>query len=242
MPQLPKISGVPVGVYIWLIVLVIFGVGLWFLFDLFPGSLSSESDMVHLVRSISILALISSGLLFKRRINFGEGFRNIAIWIGIAAILVLAYSYQDMFKSVASRIAAELLPGRPVVVSEGIVSLTRGDDGHFHVTGTANGIRLEFLIDTGATGISLSPDDAERLGVDLSTLRYTQIFQTANGMGRGAPWQLDRLAIGLIEFQNVAVSINEAEMSTSLLGMSFLNRLGSFEIKGRKLTLRQQAE
>jgi aspartyl protease family protein len=232
-------SGFPVGVLFWLLQLFAAGIGIWLLADYFPGQLSSDGDQVHLVRLLSILALVSSGLLFARRISMGDVVRNIAIWTGVAAILVLAYTYQDELGDVGARVGTELFPSEPVVSPEGVLNLTQGPNGHFYAAGRANGTRVRFMIDTGASVVVLSPLDAQRIGIDLSALQYTRLYHTANGLGRGAPYRLDTLAIGPIEFRDVVVSINEAEMNASLLGMSFFNRLSSFEIRGRRLILRR---
>jgi len=234
-----KRNGIPVGIWVFLALLLTAGISLWFLNDYFPGSLSSEGDQMSFVHGVTLLALISSGLLATRRVNFGETVRSISIWIGVAAALVLGYSFQDEIKTAGTRVLSELLPARPVVSPEGVVTLIKGNDGHFHASGLANGTPVRFLVDTGATGISLSPDDARRIGVDLETLEYTLVFETANGKGRGARWRLDSLSIGPIEFRDVAVSINKEDVNSSLLGMSFLGRLSSFEVSGREMTLRQ---
>jgi aspartyl protease family protein len=238
-PAPRKRGGFPVGVAIWLLLAIAAGASLWGLTNYFPGSLGSEDNQLSFVHGIALLALISSGLLYRRRINFSEAGRNIAIWLGVAFALVLGYSYQDEIGIGVNRVKSELLPGQPSVSGEGVITLTKGSDRHFHVTGVANGSRIDFLIDTGATGIALSPEDASRIGIDLSGLEYTRIFETANGLGRGAPWRLDTLSIGPIEFRDVAVTINQADMNGSLLGMSFLDRLGSYEVTGRKMILRQ---
>lgn len=229
----------PVGVLLWLLLLFAVGFAIWLLAGYFPGQLSSGEDQVDLIRLLTVLALISSGLLVARRIRLGEVVRNIAVWTGAAAFLVLAYTYQDDIASLGARVGAELFPSQPVTQPDGELSLTRVSDGHFYAMASVNGARVRFMIDTGASEIVLTPSDAERIGIDLSSLRYTRHYQTANGMGRGAPYVVDRLAIGPIEFRNVAVSVNETEMSASLLGMSFLNRLASFEIHGRKMILRR---
>jgi aspartyl protease family protein len=234
-----KSSGFPIGVAVWFLLAIAAGAGLWGLFSYFPGSLESEGNKISFVHGIALLALISSGLLFRRRINFREAGRHIAIWLGVAFVLVLGYSYQEQIGDAVIRVKSELLPGQPSLSGEGVITLTKGSDRHFHVTGLANGSRINFLIDTGATGIALSPEDAKRIGIDLSRLEYTHVFETANGLGRGAPWHLDTLSVGPIEFRNVAVTINQADMNGSLLGMSFLDRLGSYEVTGRKLILRQ---
>jgi aspartyl protease family protein len=234
-----KRSGFPIGVLAWLALLFAVGLAVWFLQDYFPGRLSSDEGQIKLLRLLTILALVSSALLVTRRIKLGEVVRNIAVWTGAAAVLILIYTYQDELSSIGARIGAELFPSDPMVGQDGMLSLTQGPDGHFYAMGQAHGARIRFMIDTGASDIVLTPSDAERLGIDLGALRYTKIYQTANGRGRGAPYVLDSLSIGPIQFNDVAVSVNEVEMSASLLGMSFLGRLGSFEIHGRKLILRQ---
>lgn len=238
-PAKDKQSKFPFGPFIWLALLIAVGLALWLLTAAFPGRLADVSDQVHVVQIVLILALVSSGLIFARKINTSKIVRDIALWVAIGAAVFLGYSYQDEIKGVAARLKAELVPSAPLVLTPGVVSLTREDDGHFRAAGWADNTRIRFLIDTGATSISLSPADAERIGVDLSALSYTTRFQTANGISYGAPYRLRVLSIGAIEFHDVAVSVSKVEMDESLLGMSFLNRLSNFEISGRKLILRR---
>lgn len=224
-------------VVLWLALLALAGIGLWQLAELFPGQ-ASGADRAYLIQSLGVLALVSSGILFARRINFGETVRNIAIWLAILAVLVVGFTYQDTLRDVALRVRSELIPGYAVETEPGVLKLTAGRDGHFHVIGTANGVTVNFLIDTGASDVVLSPADAARLGVDVGALNYSRLSQTANGIGRGAPFVLNVLSIGPIERRDVAVTVNGAEMSGSLLGMSFLRNLASIEIQGREMILR----
>jgi aspartyl protease family protein len=90
---------------------------------------------------------------------------------------------------------------------------------------------VRFLIDTGASGVVLTPGDARRLGFDPRRLRYTRIAETANGTVRSAPIRLDFIAVGQIRMLDFPASVNEADMTDSLLGMSFLSRLRSFEVR-----------
>jgi aspartyl protease family protein len=125
-----------------------------------------------------------------------------------------------------------------VSISGNELALSESADGHFYVMGEANGTRIRFLIDTGASDIVLSPSDAARLGIDVTALDFSRAYQTANGLGQGASYRLDNLAIGPIALMDVPVSINRSEMSSSLLGMSFLKQMASFEIRDRHLYLR----
>jgi len=234
-----RLSGLPTGLILWLVFLIAISAGIWLLNDLFPGHLSGDTSQIFVVESVGWLALLSSGLIVARRVNFGKAIRDIAIWVAIAAVILLGYSYQDAFFDAGQRLKSELLPSQPVIMGQGVVELTKGEYGHFKVAGQANGTRLLFLIDTGASDIILSSSDAERIGIDLAALNFSIPYQTANGQVLGARFYLESLSIGPIEYRDVQVSINKAEMNGSLLGMSFLNRLRSYEVSGRKLTLRQ---
>lgn len=236
----PPRSGTRGGFVVWLGAAALLGGLVWWLAGAFPGAIDSDFDRVRLIWLVAILGLCASSLIFARRFRMGEVLRNIAIWTGLAAILVLGFTYQDELRNVALRVRSEILPGSPAAVEPGVLVLIEGADGHFHVDGEANGTPVRFLIDTGASDTVLSPMDAERLGIDLSALDFSRVYATANGNGRGAPFRLMDLAIGPIALSDVAVSVNQAPMGESLLGMTFLRRLKSFEIQGRRLYLRWQ--
>ena len=136
------------------------------------------------------------------------------------------------------RLAAELLPHQGLV-SDAAISFRANAQGHFVVEADVDGTALRFLVDTGASDVSLSPADAERLGFDLAELDYTRRYRTANGMIRGAPVRLSRVAIGPIVLDDVRASVNEAPMKHSLLGMSFLERLSGYEVASETLTLKR---
>ena len=227
-----------IGFILWLALLAAVGLVVWQLASMFPGSLTSEFDQANLIQIIAVIAFVSSGLIFVRRVNVKETVRNVALWVGIAAVLILGLSYRDEIERIAMRVRSELVPGYALSTGENALTLTASADGHFYVFGQANGVQVRFLIDTGATDTVLSPSDAASLGIDVRALDFSRVYQTANGMGRGAPYTLDSLAVGPIAFQNMPVSINEAPMGSSLLGMTFLRRLSAFEIQGRQLILR----
>ena len=77
------------------------------------------------------------------------------------------------------------------------------------------------------------PADAASLGIDAGALDFSKVYSTANGLGRGASYMLDELSVGPVAISPMPVSVNEAEMGSSLLGMTFLRRFRSFEIQGR---------
>jgi len=235
-----KVPRFPVGVLLWFGIFVFVGLLIWALFVLFPDQTSSEDDFyLELVRLVGILALVASSLVYVRRVKFGEVVRNISIWTGLAAVVLLGYTYRTELSHIVYRLSGELMPGQATNSAPNELLITASMDGHFYLNGKANGKRIRFMIDTGASDITLSPQAASRIGIDLKSLKFTQRYQTANGIGFGAHHWLKSLSIGPFRFSETKVSINQSEMSDSLLGMSFLERLQSFEFRGDKLYLRK---
>jgi aspartyl protease family protein len=115
--------------------------------------------------------------------------------------------------------------------------LQAGAHGHFLVEATVNGRPIEFLIDTGASSIYLTPDDAARLGWTPQRLTYSERYSTAAGVVHAAPVTLRSLRIGQLELYDLPASVGEAPGSLSLLGISFLKRLDSYEVRGDRLIL-----
>jgi aspartyl protease family protein len=225
-------------VIVWLGLLAAVGLGVWQLSVLFPGQVTSDLDQAYVIQSIVLIALISAGVVFAPRVKMRETVRNIAIWVALAAVLIIGLSFRDEIETVALRVRSELVPGYALESGEHEMVLTESSGGNFFIFGEANGVRVRFLIDTGASDTVLSPSDAANIGIDVKELNFSRVYQTANGMGRGAPYTLESLSVGPISVSPMPVSINEAEMNSSLLGMTFLRRLRSFEIQGRRLILR----
>lgn len=115
------------------------------------------------------------------------------------------------------------------------VTLYAGAGGHFHADGAIDGHSVRFLVDTGATTIALSGDEARRLGIDYRARGRPGYATTASGMVRSWSLALDRVEIGPIVLYNVAASVIEGSYPRqALLGMSFLGRL---DMKREGLTL-----
>ena len=108
--------------------------------------------------------------------------------------------------------------------------------GHFQLTATVNGAPVRFYVDTGATAVSLSLADAAAAGIDRSSLAFTVRTSTASGQSRAAPVTLRNVSIGQISINDVSGIVAE-NLSHSLLGMSFLNRLKGFEIREGSLII-----
>jgi aspartyl protease family protein len=122
-----------------------------------------------------------------------------------------------------------------------VVEIVRGRNGDFQVAVQVNGSRTAMVLDTGASAVVLTQDAAKAAGLPLEVLAYTVNVDTANGRTRAAAVTLDRLAVGdVVERQVPALIAQPGQLRVSLLGMSFLNRLQSWEVRGDRLVLRGQ--
>jgi aspartyl protease family protein len=228
----------PYRVWIWLGIVLSIPLLCWALATRFPEIALSDWDLAWAIRLAAVLALVSASLVFSRHFRARDALRNIAIWAAVFAVLALGYTFQDAFSGIATRLKAEFVPGEPTADGARALVLTQAEDGAYYATGEVNGTRVRFAIDTGATDIVLSPQDARRIGIAVDALSFDRETGTANGIGRSARITVDSLALGALRFEHVEVAVNQAPMADSLLGMAFLRRLKAFEFSGRKLTLR----
>ena len=174
--------------------------------------------------------------LFRQR--FSRVLESALIWVILAALLTLGYTYRFELREVADRMLAELIPG--YVATKGrTVEIARGAGGGFSVGAHVNGARVAMVLDTGASAVVLTQEAAKAAGLPLEVLNYSVNVDTANGRARAAPVTLDRLSIGDLTERSVPALVAQGgQLRTSLLGMSFLNRLESWEVRGDKLMLR----
>lgn len=180
--------------------------------------------------------------------------REAVSWGVVAVIGIAAFSHFETLKTGAERILglptptdiAEVQRARspaPRAKPESIGSIVEIDaesNGHFNAEADINGRPIEVMIDTGATMVVLSYEDAERAGIYLSDNDFTRAVSTANGMARVAPVTLERVSIGDITVRNVPAAVAErGRLKTSLLGMSFLSRLSRFDMRSGRLVLQE---
>jgi aspartyl protease family protein len=201
-----------------------------------------NDDFGQLIYLVPIAGLLGAGVLAGRRGNAGQALRNLAIWLVIILAFVAAYLYRGDAGQFAGRMVAGLVPGRAVVVTsengdEVIIQKALG--GHFQADVTVDGKTIPMLVDTGASSVVLSFDDAASLGIDTGGLAYTIPVMTANGRAMAAPVRLDEITIGSISRRNVRAMVSEeGRLDESLLGMSFLSTLSSLQIQADELRLR----
>jgi aspartyl protease family protein len=117
------------------------------------------------------------------------------------------------------------------------VSLPRSGDGHFYADVSIDGVPSRMLVDTGASVIALTGEDARAMGVTWSPDQVQPIGQGASGEVKGVPVTLDRVQLGNRELQSVQAVVIPEGLSISLLGQSFLERIGKVEISGNTMVL-----
>ncbi|MFZ4605904.1 MAG: TIGR02281 family clan AA aspartic protease [Caulobacter sp.] len=117
-------------------------------------------------------------------------------------------------------------------------SIRKSADGHYWAEARVDGKAVRFLVDTGATAVSLTLEDARRLGIDTGRLDYVYDVITADGRTRAASVKLAAVSIAGARVENVDALVIEKGLNASLLGMSYLGRLRSFEATQTALILK----
>ncbi len=169
-----------------------------------------------------------------------------AIVFGIAGIVyapeikTAGYALLGVQPPVRSIASATTPERRPEPSGRNSTELNVGTNGHFFTPAEVNGRRIDVMIDTGASIVALTYDDAVAIGVGPSQSEFTHQVSTANGMARVAPVTLDRVMIGNIMVRNVqAAVIERGKLKTTLLGNSFLGRLNRYEMRNGRMLLEE---
>lgn len=214
---------------------------------------SNESGMIagvdattfgYVAVFLALLVYLLGGMMLRYGGRANSMVRDAVTWLALGLALVTLYSYKGEIAPIAARVVGELLPGSAVTVEQSAGGLTeirirKRLDGHFDANVEVNGKQIAMIVDTGASSIVLTPEDATKAGIDVTHLAYNIPVFTANGRTFAARIRLNKVAIGPLDRTNVdALVAKHGAMTQSLLGMSFLSRLRSYEFSGDFLTLR----
>jgi aspartyl protease family protein len=190
----------------------------------------------------ALLVLVTGFGYFFYYSRVGEMIRATLFWIMIVLLLALGYSYRYELETISERVLSELLISRPATTSGAtgaIVQVARARGGDFTVQVDLNGKPVSMLIDTGASSVVLTQEAARAANLPLDLLKYDVPIETASGRARAAAVVIDQVAVGgIVERRVPALVSAPGDLRTSLLGMSFLNRLRSFEVTGGRLIMR----
>src|SRR5437868_21378 len=229
------------GRLLWIVLLVL-GIGLLVVVLRHDqGTIAGfeTGDFASLVYKIALLIFIGGAVLALFRERVAEAFQAAMFWVVIGLLLALGYTYRHDLRDISERVLSELMPGRAVSRGGGTVEVTRGQRGEFQIVAEINGARISTVYDTGASAVVLTQEAAKAAGLPLDFLNYSVAVETANGRTRAAPVTLDRINVGgILELAVPALIAQPGQLRTSLLGMSFLNRLKSSEVRGDRLVLR----
>ncbi len=188
-----------------------------------------SQDLPRLIYLVLLGTAVAGWFIAENRQNLGKTARMGLAWGLIFLGVIAAYGLWGDIKS-------DVLP-RQAVSEDGRIEVPRSIDGHFHLTLRLNDEPVDFLVDTGASDIVLTLDDAKRVGLDPDNLAFLGTAQTANGTVKTAFATVDNISIGPVSFDRVRVSVNGGEMPGSLLGMSLLSRFDRLEINDNVLRL-----
>lgn len=187
----------------------------------------------------ALILLVAGWIVEEFRGHWTRGVQAVLFWLALMTGLGGLYSYRGELHEVASRMISELAPGEPTVGTGGEVIVPRRMDGSFTVTGRVNDQELRFIFDTGASAVVLSAESAQAVGLAPASLNYIVPVSTANGRTLAAPVTLNTLSIGPIMERRVrALVARPGVLRENLLGMTFLERLASYEVRGNRLILR----
>jgi len=187
-------------------------------------------DTGRLIYLVLLGSVIGGYFLVSHRDRLGQMARHAMLW-GMIFVGVIAGM------GLWSDIRRDVIPRQTVFAEDARIEVPRSGDGHYYLTLAIDGTQVRFVVDTGATDIVLSREDARRVGIDPQALTYAGVAGTANGTVRTARTVVDSLALGGIVDRNVAVWVNQGEMDTSLLGMAYLQRFSRLEISDSTLVL-----
>ena len=185
----------------------------------------------------AILLWFITRSFFSRRASHGAS-SNIFIWFIIFAALIVIYAFRFELETIKDRVLAVLIPSYSWTNDEGQLVIAKHKDGHFYLEAyTKNKAKIHFLVDTGASDIALTHEDAQKLGFNLANLKYTRQYNTANGVSSAAPVRIPQLTIGKKTFYNLEGHITSGGLDISLLGMSLIEDFKDFKITQDMLIL-----
>jgi aspartyl protease family protein len=197
-------------------------------------------DMGALLLKIAIVVFAGGLLLVLFRERLSKALEAMLFWTVVGLLLVVGYTYRFELRDASDRVIAELMPGH--VTGHGRnVEVVRGQSGDFALAAHINGVKVPMVLDTGASSVVLTQAAAKAAGLPIEVLDYSVNVNTANGSTRAAPVTIDSLAVGTLTERSVpALVAKPGELRNNLLGMSFLNRLQSWQVRGDKLEMRGQ--
>ncbi|WP_100366890.1 retropepsin-like aspartic protease family protein [Yoonia maricola] len=189
----------------------------------------STDQIMQLTYLVLLGAAIAGSAIVAGRKNMGKMAQQAAVW---ALIFIGAIGAYGLWEDISNDVNP-----RQAIIDSSTVAVPRGNDGHYHLTLEINNVPIAFVIDTGASQVVLTEQDAALIGIDPASLTYSSFANTANGVVSTAPVTLDEVVLGDITDRSVPAVVNGGEMDVSLLGMTYLGLYNRIEISNGQLVL-----
>lgn len=190
----------------------------------------SGDSLSRLIYLVLLGVVVVSWFFAQKRQNLNKTLQQVILWVLLFSGVTILYGLKNDLR-------LQLAPQTSIEINGDQVILTRANDQHFYATLEINGHDILFVVDTGATDMVLSQQDAKTVGLDPDNLAYFGTASTANGEVATARIKLKEVVLGPYLDRNVTAWVNDGEMFGSLLGMSYLSRFERLEITGDTMTL-----
>lgn len=191
----------------------------------------TENQGMNSLYLLLCLMLVASSLI-GMRLPVGKAVKMVLAWVAIFGVAFTLFAFRGEFSALGARLRAEAT-GAPIQVGNELRIAMR-DDGHFWVDASVNGKTAPFLVDSGASVTTISPDLAAAAKV-ATGMRVAQV-ETANGEVQMPVAKVARFAVGPIDRPDLTIHVNSGG-DINVLGMNFLSSLGSWRVEGNTLVL-----
>jgi aspartyl protease family protein len=191
------------------------------------------AEFIYLV---AILVFVASAFMV-RRVPIGRGLKMFAGWVAIFLAAFVAFALKDDIVGFANQVMDERRAESTGLKVGEELRIKQSLDGHFWVDGRLNGQSVRFLVDSGATTTSISGRTARAAGIEPGG-GFPAVVQTANGMVTVQRGRAERLEVGHIVREDIAVHISDGFGETNVLGMNFLSSLSGWGVEKNRLILK----
>ena len=187
-------------------------------------------EISEIIRYTILILLLAPFCISMLRKHGKNAFLMLFVWILIFVAVSLIYVYRSAISDILEDMKLHLFPGY-IVEKEKVIQVARNKDNHFYLPIKVNGVTLNFLVDSGATNVSLNKESAIKVGIDISKLDFIHDSYTANGISKHAVTTVNELSLGGHKLRNFQVSVTSGDLDTPLLGMSFLTTMSSIQVR-----------
>ena len=203
------------------------------LHHIYPEVINMESAP-HIIMTILIISFLT---LTSSSNNIFKTIKSILLWLFLFIIIILGYSYKYQLKEIFYQAMANIAPGKFTIISKGKIAIKANIAEQYYISAKVNNHSVHFLIDTGASIVSIPISIAEKIGFNVSNLVFNDRFHTANGVIFCASSNNNNITLENFSVNNVNISICPNELSTPLLGVNFLKMLKKYQVENGEMVL-----